>query len=124
MTPLRRKLPCGRRAPRRRIDLRCLVTPRGGRARRLRLTDISPYGCWLESRRALEEGTRVSLLVELGSGGPRELEAEVMRLSRGQGMGLELVDVDDGLRAELAQLLARLPMAPGAPGQFAFQDGP
>lgn len=110
------KLSCGRRAPRKRVDLVCRVSPRGGRTRRLRMTELSSAGAWLRTTRPLGDGAQLRLRFTL-SGLPFDLRAEVM-WSDDRGMALEWLDDS----AVLADATAALPDVEGAPSRFSFTD--
>ena len=41
------------------------MRPRGGRARRLRMTELSTHGAWLRTSKPLEEGTLVDVVISV-----------------------------------------------------------
>ncbi len=114
-----RTLSCGRRAPRKAVDLHCSVRPRHGRARRQRIVDLSQLGAWLGTRQPLPIGERITLSL---AGLALELRAEVMWTRPGRGMAVEFVGVDEATRHALAGLLSSAPPARGGDASFHFAD--
>jgi hypothetical protein len=78
----------------------CRVDGTSGRAE-MRLTDLSPVGCYIDTGIVFPPDTRVTLSFTLGDA-DLVLSGRVVPMpSAGFGFGVEFVDVDDATRQKL-----------------------
>ena len=115
-----RSLSCGRRAPRKTVNLRCTVKPKSGRKRNSRVADLSRLGAWLVTKKPLPIGELIELTIRTVT-----LRAEVMWTRAGKGMAVEFVPcatagMSDSER--LGELLAASPPKRGDDTAFTFAD--
>jgi hypothetical protein len=88
-----------RRHPRLPVLVDCRVEGVSGRSE-MRLTDISPTGCYVDTSVSFSKGTRVVLYARLGDGDV-VLPGRVIPLKSGGGFGVEFMDLDDATRKHL-----------------------
>ena len=86
-----------RRYPRLPVLMECRVDGASGHAE-MRLTDLSPVGCYVDTNISFPPETRVSLSVRLGDSEVTLSGRVVPMPSSGFGFGVEFVDVDDSTR--------------------------
>ncbi len=101
------------------------MRPRGGRARRLRMTELSTHGAWLRTSKPLEEGTLVDVVISLDAESERRLQGEVMWVEtrgKGAGMALEWLGLDDEGRRWLQRATSSYPAVGGEPSTFEYAD--
>ena len=67
----------------------------------MRLTDLSPVGCYVDTNITFPPDTRVSLTVMLGDSEVTLAGRVVPMPSTGYGFGVEFVDLDDSTRQKL-----------------------
>jgi len=67
----------------------------------MRLTDLSPVGCYVDTNISFPPDTRVSLTVRLGDSDVTLAGRVVPMPSTGYGFGVEFVDLDDSTRQKL-----------------------
>lgn len=109
-----------RRGMRRAVRLRCeIVSCVWDEPKQLPLTELSPYGAWVETLLPLHPGTDVVITFKPPGWSGREISAfaRVRRIVTGRrradraplGMGLELLDVDFDDRIRLAACMRGIP---------------
>ena len=89
-----------RRHPRLPVLMECRVEGSSGHAE-MRLTDLSPVGCYVDTNITFPPDTRVSLTVMLGDSEVTLAGRVVPMPSTGYGFGVEFVDLDDSSRQKL-----------------------
>ena len=89
-----------RRYPRLPVLMECRVDGASGKAE-MRLTDLSPVGCYVDTSVSFPSDTRVSLTVMLGDSEVKLAGRVVAMPSTGYGFGVEFVDLDDSTRQQL-----------------------
>jgi hypothetical protein len=89
-----------RRYPRLPVLMECRVDGASGNAE-MRLTDLSPVGCYVDTNVSFPADTRVSLTVMLGDSEVKLAGRVVAMPSAGYGFGVEFVDLDDSTRQRL-----------------------
>ena len=89
-----------RRHPRLPVLMECRVDGSSGHAE-MRLTDLSPVGCYVDTNITFPPDTRVSLSVKLGDAEVTLAGRVVPMPSTGYGFGVEFVDLDDSTRQKL-----------------------
>ena len=89
-----------RRYPRLPVLMECRVDGASGHAE-MRLTDLSPAGCYVDTNITFPADTRVSLTVRLGDADVKLGGRVVPMLSTGYGFGVEFLDLDDSTRQQL-----------------------
>ena len=89
-----------RRYPRLPVLMECRVDGSSGHAE-MRLTDLSPVGCYVDTNIVFPPETRVSLSVMLGDAEVKLSGRVVPMPSGGFGFGVEFVDLDDSTRQQL-----------------------
>jgi hypothetical protein len=95
-----------RRHPRLPVLVDCRVEGVSGRSE-MRMTDISPTGCYVDTSMPFSHGMRVTLYARLGDG-EVVLPGRVIPLKSGGGFGVEFVDLDEATKKQLdAYLQAR-----------------
>ena len=67
----------------------------------MRLTDLSPVGCYVDTNISFPPDTRVNLSVMLGDSEVRLAGRVVPMPSTGYGFGVEFVDLDESTRQKL-----------------------
>jgi hypothetical protein len=67
----------------------------------MRLTDLSPVGCYVDTNIVFPPETRVSLSVMLGDSEVKLTGRVVPMPSSGFGFGVEFVDLDEATRQQL-----------------------
>lgn len=67
----------------------------------MRLTDLSPVGCYVDTSITFPPDTRVNLTVRLGDDEVKLAGRVVPMPSSGYGFGVEFVDIDDSTRKKL-----------------------
>ena len=92
--------PKERRYPRLPVLMECHVDGSSGHAE-MRLTDLSPVGCYVDTNIVFPPETRVSLSVMLGDAEVKLTGRVVAMPSTGYGFGVEFVDLDDSTRRQL-----------------------
>jgi hypothetical protein len=109
------------------VDLRCAVTPKRGRTRRLRVTELSPLGAWIRTTKPLPEGSLLRLRISLPDGEIADVRGEVMwtqtrRSGRGAGMGVELVGLDAAQARRIDAAIDAAPAVRTDDSRFSFAD--
>jgi hypothetical protein len=67
----------------------------------MRMTDLSPGGCYVDTSMSFPEGTRVTLYAQLGEG-EVALPGRVIPLKTGGfGFGIEFLDLDEAAKRQL-----------------------
>ena len=89
-----------RRYPRLPALVDCRVEGASGRAE-MRLTDLSPVGCYVDTNISFPPDTRVTLHVTLGDSEVALSGRVIPMASTGFGFGVEFTDVDDTTRQTL-----------------------
>jgi hypothetical protein len=89
-----------RRHPRLPVLMECHVDGASGHAE-MRLTDLSPVGCYVDTNITFPQNTRISLTVRLGDDEVKFAGRVVPMPSTGYGFGVEFVDLDDSTRQKL-----------------------
>jgi hypothetical protein len=89
-----------RRHPRLPVLMECRVDGASGHAE-MRLTDLSPVGCYVDTSITFPPDTRVNLTVRLGDDEVKLAGRVVPMPSSGYGFGVEFVDIDDSTRKKL-----------------------
>ena len=89
-----------RRYPRLPVLMECRVDGASGHAE-MRLTDLSPVGCYVDTNISFPPDTRVSLTVKLGDSEVTLSGRVVPMPSTGYGFGVEFVDLDDNTRQQI-----------------------
>lgn len=89
-----------RRHPRLPVLVDCRVDGASGRAE-MRLTDLSPVGCYIDTNIVFPPDTRVALNVRLGDEEVALAGRVIPMPSAGFGFGVEFVDVDEATRQKL-----------------------
>lgn len=89
-----------RRYPRLPVLVECRLDGTSGR-HEMRMTDLSPGGCFVDTSMSFPEGTPVTLYAQLG-GGEVALPGRVIPVKTGGfGFGIEFVDLDEAARKQL-----------------------
>jgi len=89
-----------RRYPRLPVLVECQVEGASGRAT-MRLTDLSPKGCFVDTTMTFPPGTLVSLAATLGEADVK-LKGRVVSMEQsGYGFGIEFTDLDDATQQQL-----------------------
>ncbi|MGH9240164.1 MAG: PilZ domain-containing protein [Vicinamibacterales bacterium] len=89
-----------RRHPRLPVLVECRLDGASGR-HEMRMTDLSPTGCFVDTSMSFPEGTQVTLYAQLG-GGEVVLPGRVVPIKTGGfGFGIEFVDLDEGAKKQL-----------------------
>ena len=89
-----------RRHPRLPVLVECRLDGASGR-HEMRMTDLSPTGCFVDTSMSFPEGTQVTLYAQLG-GGEVALPGRVVPVKTGGfGFGIEFVDLDDASQQQL-----------------------
>jgi hypothetical protein len=89
-----------RRHPRLPVLVECRLDGASGR-HEMRMTDLSPTGCFVDTSMSFPEGTQVTLYAQLG-GGEVALPGRVVPVKTGGfGFGIEFVDLDEGSKKQL-----------------------
>jgi len=89
-----------RRYPRLPVLMECRVEGSSGHAE-MRLTDLSPVGCYVDTNISFPPDTRVSLSFMLGDSEVKLSGRVVPMPSTSYGFGVEFVDLDDSTRQQL-----------------------
>ena len=89
-----------RRYPRLPVLVECQVEGASGRAT-MRLTDLSPKGCFVDTTMTFPPGTQVSLVATLGGAEVRLSGRVVPMQQSGYGFGIEFTDLDDASQKQL-----------------------
>ena len=89
-----------RRHPRLPVLMECRVDGASGHAE-MRLTDLSPVGCYVDTNITFPQDTRVSLTVRLGDDEVTLAGRVVPMPSTGYGFGVEFVDLDESTRQKI-----------------------
>ena len=88
-----------RKYPRLPVLVDCRVEGASGRAT-MRLTDLSPRGCFIDTMMSFPEGTRVTVFAMLGES-EVPLTGRVIPMPSAGGFGIEFVDLEAGSREQL-----------------------
>jgi hypothetical protein len=88
-----------RRHPRLPVLVDCRVEGASGR-NEIRMTDLSPTGCYVDTAMSFPEGTRVTLYAQFGEA-EVALPGRVIPLKSGGGFGVEFENLDDAARQQL-----------------------
>ena len=89
-----------RRHPRLPVLVECRLDGASGR-HEMRMTDLSPTGCFVDTSMSFPEGTLVTLYAQLG-GGEVALPGRVVPVKTGGfGFGIEFVDLDEKSKKQL-----------------------
>jgi hypothetical protein len=89
-----------RRHPRLPVLVECRLDGASGR-HEMRMTDLSPTGCFVDTSMSFPEGTQVTLYAQLGEG-EVALPGRVVPIKTGGfGFGIEFVDLDEGAKKQL-----------------------
>ncbi len=89
-----------RRHPRLPVLVECRLDGASGR-HEMRMTDLSPTGCFVDTSMSFPEGTQVTLYAQLG-GSEVALPGRVVPVKTGGfGFGIEFVDLDDASQKQL-----------------------
>ena len=89
-----------RKFPRLPVLVDCQVEGASGRAT-MRLTDLSPRGCFIDTRMVLPEGTRVTVAAMLGDAQVQLSGRVIPMQTAGYGFGVEFVDLDEATQQQL-----------------------
>jgi len=89
-----------RRHPRLPVLVECRLDGASGR-HEMRMTDLSPTGCFVDTSMSFPEGTRVILSAKLGEGEVALPGRVVPVKTGGFGFGIEFVDLDEGAKKQL-----------------------
>ena len=89
-----------RRYPRLPVLVECQVEGASGRAT-MRLTDLSPRGCFVDTTMTFPSGTVVSLAATLGDAEVKLKGRVVPMQQTGYGFGVEFTDLDDATQQQL-----------------------
>ena len=89
-----------RRHPRLPVLVDCRVDGASGRAE-MRLTDLSPVGCYIDTSIVFPPHTRVTLSFKLGDSDYALAGRVVPMPTAGFGFGVEFVDLDEATRQRL-----------------------
>ena len=89
-----------RRYPRLPVLVDCRVEGASGRAE-MRLTDLSPVGCYVDTSISFPTGTNVSLRVMLGEAEVKLSGRVVPLTTAGSGFGVEFIDLDETTKNQL-----------------------
>lgn len=93
-----------RRYPRLPVLVECRLDGASGR-HEMRMTDLSPGGCFVDTSMSFPEGTRVTLYAQLGDG-EVTLPGRVIPVKTGGfGFGVEFVDLDEAAEKQLEAYL-------------------
>ena len=89
-----------RKYPRLPVLVDCRVEGASGRAT-MRLTDLSPRGCFIDTRMSLPEGTHVTVFAMFGDSEVPLTGRVIPMQSAGYGFGVEFVDLDPTSQQQL-----------------------
>ena len=89
-----------RRHPRLPVLVECRLDGASGR-HEMRMTDLSPTGCFVDTSMSFPEGSQVTLYARLGDG-EVALPGRVVPIKTGGfGFGIEFVDLDEKSKKQL-----------------------
>ena len=74
----------------------------------VRVSDISPGGCFIDSIVSVTIGETVHFITEFPGMAAKELTGRVVYVLHGIGFGLSFDDISEDERNELAELIAKL----------------
>ena len=89
-----------RKYPRLPVLVECQVEGASGRAT-MRLTDLSPKGCFVDTTMTFPSGTQVSVVATLGDAEVRLSGRVVPMQQSGYGFGIEFTDLDEAAQKQL-----------------------